>query len=128
MYQTRSNTKEFPRRKERVGGQRLVEVAGYVSAKQRIESLIQAGQRLRAYRESQFDFPDKDKIDENAWDPTRRKGYDLADATQDKLALEARQNARKAVPKPRSVDSGASGGIQEAPQGKEASKDAKTTG
>jgi len=119
MFQTKYNRKEFPKMIESRKGKRIVETAGYVSAKQRIESLISAGMRLRAYRVSQFDYPDLKSIDENFNDPTRRKGYDLADATQDKLALEARMNDRKKQNKPVPVAPNASGDVKKDVQGKE---------
>lgn len=68
---------------------------GYISAKQRIENLMLAGNRLKEYRQEQYDWPDGN-IDENFVDPTRRKGYDLADASQDALINQANLKAAKA--------------------------------
>lgn len=68
-------------------GERLVEKQGYIPAKKRIENLMLAGQRLNMARKEQYDFPDGN-IDENVYDPTRRKDYDLADAFQDSQRLE----------------------------------------
>ena len=69
-------------------GEKLVETAGYVPAKKRIEDMILAGQRLVDYRKSLYDFPDGE-IDENASDPTRDLNFDMADATQLQMSLEA---------------------------------------
>lgn len=84
---------------ERNSGQRLVEKQGYISAQKRIENLMLAGRRLDIARKEQYDFPDG-VIDENAYDPTRRPDYDLAEATQDSFrlerALKARQTAQEA--------------------------------
>lgn len=75
-------------------GEKLVETAGYMTAQQRIEAIMNAGQRLESWRKEQFDF--SDKIDENFFDPTRRKNYDLADAFQDKLSADANLAQAKA--------------------------------
>ena len=77
----------------------LVERAGYIPAQQRIENLMLAGQRLVQARKELYDFPDG-KIDHNFSDPTRSKNYDLADAFQDGLKVEARLNAQKQAVKP----------------------------
>jgi hypothetical protein len=79
---------------ERVDNTRLIETQGYISAQKRIENLINAGQRLLIAREEMYDFPDGE-IDEEAWDPTRSKNYDLADGTQQMLAVEQRLKAAK---------------------------------
>jgi hypothetical protein len=81
---------------EACGGEEIVEKAGYISTKQRIESLILAGQRLVAFRKEQFDFEDDDKIDETFEDVTRAKNFDLADASQIAYALEF-NNKQKVV-------------------------------
>lgn len=63
-------------------GELLVERVGYISAQKRIENMILAGQRLKDFRSEQFDFPDENSIQYDFDDPTRSKGFDLADATQ----------------------------------------------
>lgn len=67
---------------------------GYIPAKQRVENLMLAGQRLKEYRNEQYDWPDGN-IDENYIDPTRRKGYDLADASQDAFYNQANLKAAR---------------------------------
>ena len=37
-------------------GEKLVETAGYITAQQRIEAILNAGQRLVEFRKEQFDF------------------------------------------------------------------------
>lgn len=64
------------------GGKKLVETAGYLSAKQRIDNLITAGRQLMASRAEQYDFPEGTPTDTNFSDPTRSRGFDLADASQ----------------------------------------------
>jgi len=86
-FQTRYNRGE--KVYERVDNTRLVETHGYIPAQKRIENLIAAGQRLSAARGDFFDFPDGE-VEEDAWDPTRSKNYDLADGTQQMLAVELR--------------------------------------
>lgn len=92
MLQTRYNLSE--RKPEILAKGNKVERSGYIPAKKRIENLIQAGVRLKSFRQEQYDF-EHNNIDENAFDPTRRKGYDLADAFQDGLNLEARQKQQE---------------------------------
>ena len=86
------------------------EQAGYIPPKVQIENMILAGQRLDKAR-SQYDFESEEDIDEDLIDPTRSGNYDLADATQSALAVEAR--LREAALKPSQT-------AQEAPE--EASK------
>ena len=69
------------------------ETAGFISAERRITSLIQAGQRLQDFRESQFDFKDDKSVDLSFYDPTREPGYDLADAS---MALNDLTNKKQA--------------------------------
>ena len=73
------------------------EQAGYIPPKVQIENMILAGQRLDNAR-SQYDFESEDDIDEDLYDPTRAANYDLADATQSALGVEAR--LREAAKKP----------------------------
>ena len=81
-----------------------------ISPKVQIENMILAGQRLDKAR-SQYDFESEEDIDEDLYDPTRSGNYDLADATQSALDVEAR--LREAALKPSQT-------AQEAPE--EASK------
>lgn len=60
---------------EAVDNTTVVETSGYVSAKQRIESLILAGKRLDNYRKEQYHFLNDD-IDFNFSDPTTKKDFD----------------------------------------------------
>lgn len=99
MFTHNYQEKRYRSAPENNSGKRLVEKQGYISAQQRIENLMLAGRRLDFARKEQYDFPDGN-IDENAFDPTRRRDYDLADATQDSFrletALKARQTAQEA--------------------------------
>lgn len=94
---------------EKNAGGSLIEKAGYVSAQKRIENLMLAGQRLSDYRKEQFDFEDG-KIDEDAYDPTRRKDFDMADAFQ------MSQNLNKSI-RARTESLKASQTAPEAPEG-----------
>lgn len=75
------------KRPERIGeendGISKVEKAGYVPAKQRVESLINAGMHLNTYREEQYDIKHGEEIDIDKVriDPTRN-GLDLAEASE----------------------------------------------
>lgn len=77
-FQTHYNRTPSP--PEVNNGEKLVEVAGYISAQQRIENIIAAGHRLDTYRKEQYDFQ-LDGIDEDFEDPTRSKNFDLSDGT-----------------------------------------------
>lgn len=92
MYQTRVNrSRSEP---EKNNGISKVEKAGYIPAKKRIENMILAGQRLVQARKDQYDFNNAEP-DENFDDPTRRKNYDPADATQDGFYAQSRIKASK---------------------------------
>jgi len=84
-----------PHSPEKHNGERIVETAGHMTNKQKIESILDAGKRLVEYRKQQFDF--EDEIDENFSDPTRSKNFDMADATilgrDAKNRLEAQKKA-----------------------------------
>lgn len=73
-----------------------VETAGYLSAEQRISSLIGAGQRLMDYRRAQYDLHEEDPPDDIYPDPTRSPNFDLADSTiiADQLKYNARLRAK----------------------------------
>lgn len=86
MFKTPFNAGNYPATPEKNSGEILIEKAGYISAEKRITNLMLAGQRLVESRKAQYDFPDGN-VDEDFSDPTRRKGYDLADSTQDRLSL-----------------------------------------
>lgn len=103
-FKTQYNTKPSP--PELGGGEKLVEVAGYIPAHKQINNLINAGQRLAAARAEMYDFPDGE-IDENFNDPTRNGNFDLADATQINLEMEAKARAAAVpgdIPSPSTVD------------------------
>lgn len=74
-------------------GEIMVEKAGYIPAQKRIENLINAGQRLKEFRAEQFDFPDEKSIDHSFMDPTRRKNFDMADASQ--ISYQTQQNIKE---------------------------------
>lgn len=65
----------------------IVEVGGYIPAKDRIESLINAGRRLETYRIENYHFKAGEAVDENFSDPTTRKDFDVfeAKALEEKL-------------------------------------------
>ena len=58
--------------------------------------MILAGRRLDEARRNQYDFPDEESIDEEAYDPTRAGNYDLSDASQMQFEAHARIEAQKA--------------------------------
>lgn len=76
-------------------GETVVETAGYVPAKDQIESLMLAGRRLAEFRKEQYDFGPDQEVDDSFDDPTRSPNYDMADAHQDSLALTERLKKAK---------------------------------
>lgn len=61
-------------------GEKLVETAGYVRPKDRIEGMLAMGQHLMASRKDQYDFLCGEKdIDFDYVDPTRRRNIDPAE-------------------------------------------------
>lgn len=62
-------------------GEELVEKVGYVPANVLIENMIYAGQRLDLARSAYYDFPEGKEVDDDFLDPTRKPGFDLADAS-----------------------------------------------
>lgn len=88
MIQTRYNRDKAPRDIEPGGGKSIVETSGYVPADVRIKELLMAGVRLADYRAERYDWPQGSIVDEDKLvDPTRRPGYDMADAAQAALAI-----------------------------------------
>nr|WAE43342.1 MAG: hypothetical protein [Microviridae sp.] len=83
---------QFPH--ETNSGELLTEQFGYIPPKKQIEDMIDAGLRLAESR-GQYDWDDDGDVDEMASDPTWSPNYDLADATQQQLAVQARLKASK---------------------------------
>lgn len=73
------------------GGEILVDTTNYISPQKQIEAMLNAGMRLMAIREEQYD--DIKGTDDLVPDPTRAPGFDLADASQ--LAAGANLRIRK---------------------------------
>lgn len=84
------------------------EQKGFVSNKRRIESLLAAGRSLAAYREGQFDVQPGENvdIDKVQVDPTRDKGFDLADASQMARGLNDKAVAASKAAKGKDVTDG----------------------
>jgi hypothetical protein len=72
------------------GGKRITETKSFIPAKQQIENMILAGQRLSAFRTGMYDFGPNDKIDYDYIDPTRNPNFDLADASRIKAEITAK--------------------------------------
>ena len=99
MAKFKTQYEDFKRFPEVNSGEILVERVGYISARDRIENLLLAGHRLENYRKEQYDFNSVDEIDETFTDPTRNKSYDMADAFQATLALNAKFKNKSAETK-----------------------------
>ena len=99
MAKFKTQYEDFKRFPEVNSGEIRVERVGYISARDRIENLLLAGHRLENYRKEQYDFNSVDEIDETFTDPTRNKSYDMADAFQDTLALNAKFKNKSAETK-----------------------------
>lgn len=94
-FKTNYNANLFPKTPEKGSGERRVETAGYIDVKTRIENMMMAGQRLIEARKEMYDFDGE--VDEDFYDPTREKSFDMAEAFQiaNNLADKARQKARE---------------------------------
>lgn len=90
-FQTKHNRKRQPR--EENHGEILVETAGYLPAKKRIENLMFAGLQLKEFRMEQFDFYDN-QVDEDYFDRTRSKNFDIADLSEMRRDLEQRSKEK----------------------------------
>lgn len=75
---------------EENSGELITETAGYQPAQDRIEDMILAGQRLILSKAEEYDFPGT-KPDDEFWDPTRARGFDLADVFQLKEQLKRKK-------------------------------------
>lgn len=67
---------------EENSGEVIVETAGYVPTDRLINDMIDAGFRLQMARAQQFDLTGDQEDDGVSYDPTRARGFDLADATR----------------------------------------------
>ena len=79
-------------------GETIVEPAGYIPANIKIESMIEAGQRLADFRRG-YEFQDGEVIPDDYYDPTRNPGFDLADASRLSVELASRPKTEKSVEK-----------------------------
>ena len=86
------------------------EQAGYIPPQVQIENMMLAGQRLDQSRKAMFDFASEEEIDEDAFDPTRRGNFDLADASQ--MAMETEMSLRDQARKASQTAQDASGGVK----------------
>lgn len=84
--------------KEINDGETVVDMAGYIPAKAQIESLIMAGQRLVDHRRQLYDFAPDQQVDEDFIDPTRSRGFDMADASTmaDDVNARLKESAKEA--------------------------------
>jgi len=89
---------------EKPSGPSRVEKAGYIPANIKIQSLMSAGKRLVESRAEQYDFLDDKSVDHDFYDPTRRPGFDMADASIMENALEARIEARIQAEKLKAIE------------------------
>ena len=79
MLQTRYNQDKH--QAEPGGGEKLVETQGYIPADIQIEQMLSAGIRLDEYRKEKYDFGPDEEVPDDFIDPTRNKGFDLADGS-----------------------------------------------
>jgi len=93
-FKTHYNQDKFPKQFIVLSDEILTEVAGYISAKQRIENLLFAGQRLLQSRSEMYDYTGEPPEDDQL-DPSRSPNFDLADATQNLLNVEARAKQKQ---------------------------------
>lgn len=103
LFQTKYN--RFPRKAEAPSGISQVETAGYIPAKVKIESLIQAGARLIQSRKEQYDYPPGTKVTgDEPIDPTRRRNLDRVDIDAMERALQEKIDAKIAAKKAAEIE------------------------
>jgi len=80
-----------------MGGETLVESEGYIPAERQIENMLIAGERLVAGRKeaNAYDYAPGDPIEGEIDIRTRRPNYDMADASQDLMEVNARLASQK---------------------------------
>jgi len=80
MYSPYNRPKRAP---EVNSGELVTESAGYIPAKNLIEGMLQAGQRLGEYRDTMYDYQTENAPEdiEMSLDPTRTRNFDMADAS-----------------------------------------------
>ncbi|GMO63824.1 MAG: hypothetical protein Ta2A_11260 [Treponemataceae bacterium] len=83
---------------EQISKERVTSALGYVPMRERIQSLLDAGEILQDFREGRFDFDEQHEDDGVYDDPTRHPNFDLADAHRIRMQSEAnlRHQAAKA--------------------------------
>lgn len=92
-----------PKKAEKGGGKVVVERAGYIPAKARIEAMINAGKRLVSARAKQYHFGFGEEIDEDFTDPTVSPAFDEFAAKDAEMYVErsltnVQKKAVKAAP------------------------------
>ena len=92
VYVDRNVAAARERKYEVLDSQSKTEQAGYIPPQIQIENMILAGERLNQTRMDMYDFSSADEIDEDAYDPTRRANFDLADASQ--MAMQTEMSLR----------------------------------
>ena len=92
MYVDRNFAATRERKYEVLDPHSETEQAGYIPPQIQIENMILAGERLNQSRKEMFDFASEEEIDEDAFDPTRRGNFDLADASQ--MAMQTEMSLR----------------------------------
>lgn len=66
---------------EENSGESIVDPSGYIPAKDRIENILRAGERLDAYRREMYHYGPDDE-DDGYEDPVMEPGFDPADASR----------------------------------------------
>lgn len=91
-----SKYKNFKPQTEAMKPDTIVDPAGYVSPKKRIENLIRAGERLDQFRRENYDLGYEDEDDGTWEDPMRQPGLDLADVHRIRQAVRSRMQSASA--------------------------------
>jgi len=92
-------------KKEKGGGKRITEAAGYIPTNIQIAQFRLAGQRLGEWRREKFDYEsDKELPEELITDPFRDRGLDMADATAISNYTKARLNNQAADAKQKKLE------------------------
>jgi hypothetical protein len=105
---------------EENNGDFVTEQAGYVTTKEMVTAMIEAGRSLDATRMGDYDYDEKAGEEEATPDPTRGPNFDIVDAQKMQERLKRRIKLAKADPKEGSGEKETPGGEI---QGQQAAKD-----
>ncbi|GMO29585.1 MAG: hypothetical protein Ta2B_10580 [Termitinemataceae bacterium] len=80
VFSSRATIERFLEAPAGNSGKSKTEQVGYLSPKIQIQQMLRTGRNINDYRRSVYDFASDEEVDENYYDVTRDKNFDLVDA------------------------------------------------